>query len=290
MKLKEIFLTEALSPVVYHFTDFRNFHSILSKNAFYLAPTFASNEYSMSKGKTYYMSTARTRTGSFLAGRQEGVLMVLDGRRLSQRYGGTPVDYYGGSTTGMGMSEQEDRIVSNKDSIPNAMSYMLGVDILVETSDRRKLSLAVANAKILQSKNIPFRIYTNFNDWRVGSRKFISLEELEDILQEPTSSLDTGYQAFSERAKKVARGILFLFDKKISDIRNINDFSDDAIEALKALQNNSLANIIKNNMRSPDEEGRQLVYQISIRLRRNGLINLRDMERYIGDKWTPLLQ
>jgi len=82
------------------------------------------------------------------------VKFVLDGRRLKMRYRIVPVKYFKDST------EQEDRIISDKQFIPNAKQYILSVHMVINDS----LGSLV---EICKENNIPFFVYRNYEDFLI---------------------------------------------------------------------------------------------------------------------------
>lgn len=111
-----------LSPVLYHQTRLINAVNILRTNRFELKHSVGNEFESKVNGTDYYMSTARSMTSAYIAGKS-GVVFELDGVKLSQRYSGTAMDYFNPSrykyTSGPGdaraeLFEAEDRVFSDK--------------------------------------------------------------------------------------------------------------------------------------------------------------------------------
>lgn len=166
MKVTEI-LSEGLSPIVYHSTRAVPALNILRENEFVLRPVFTSSEHSYG-GRGFFLSTSRSKTGSF-AGAYMGnsfgglVMFTLDGRKIGQRHLGKSVDFFGPNRED-NYDEMEDRIFSDKPEIP-AFPYILSVDISYPLSfitEETRLAL-LEIIKILDDRNIPYSIY---NDYR----------------------------------------------------------------------------------------------------------------------------
>lgn len=108
MKIIDI-LTESVSPIVYHATDFISAKKILTDNAL--------------KSKAGFISTTRSLTGSYhTTNRIIGVIFQLDGNLLNQKYKSKPVgsEYYdydtGEFVPGGGKSngQLEDRVFTSE--------------------------------------------------------------------------------------------------------------------------------------------------------------------------------
>lgn len=183
-------LLERVSDVVFHATSVKNVISILNSDKFVLSPAFTgdasdpktgakSDSELDTKGRAYFLSTARTRTSIQFAGESNIVLLVLDGRKLSHNYSGKAVDYWDADIRKQlgGAYEEEDRIFSDKPSIDNASQYIQSIDILEPrwgnggTVEQGVIDLY----KLAQSKGIPVRVYNNKQDWYSGSDRHIPM-------------------------------------------------------------------------------------------------------------------
>jgi len=184
--LIEQIIFERLSAVLYHYTNISNVLEILNTDSFRLTPDIASKaETSFRKtDKIYYMSFSRSKTGQYhypTVG-STGVLLVVDGDKLNQRYSGTPVDYWEGTHK----DEMEDRLYSSKPYIKNAHQYISEIHILIKPKDnpdwetsrfiRRARKIYIASAK----ENIPVYFYTD-------NRSFNSLDKDKAV---PISSIE----------------------------------------------------------------------------------------------------
>ncbi len=115
------------------------------------------SDYKINKNKFFYLSTTRSKSSGFRKGDSK---IVLDGRKLKQRYKITPVDYWNWPKNdkqdtsayiySMKSLEQEDRIVTDKPSIPNAKDYLLGIHIYI----RNKIGTDVKNVRVKIIKNL----------------------------------------------------------------------------------------------------------------------------------------
>lgn len=139
-------INEGLSDILYHFTKLSNLMSILRQNAFHASTNIGmSTDLEKSAGRFFFFSTTRSRgssgSGAGFGSGARSVKIVLDGRKLGQRYKGVAVDYWNYSSKEsdyanmndyigtMKGKEMEDRIVTDRPTIPNASKYILAIHI-----------------------------------------------------------------------------------------------------------------------------------------------------------------
>jgi hypothetical protein len=112
-----------VSDVVYHRTSLNALVNLLETNRFLTTPAGGSvAERLINKGRDYYFSTMRSPQGDYPG----SITLLLDGRKLSQRYKGAPVDYWGPT---FDKNEMEDRIFTNLPYIENAASYIKEIHV-----------------------------------------------------------------------------------------------------------------------------------------------------------------
>jgi len=190
-------LTQAgISDTVYHYTSISSAANILQENRFALTFISGSDDIHKPKNKYYYLSTTRSKIGSYHISSAEnfGVLFKLNGTSLRNNYVGNPVDYWGREFRKVAPSknEMEDRIWSDKPFIEPATKYIEEVhiyfiDVTLE-SLKRHLKKLLMEAK---KRKIPTYIYTEEESAKVlDKRKAIPLSKI-DIktgLEEPSRS------------------------------------------------------------------------------------------------------
>ena len=191
MKLKDI-LTEGISQILYHDRGLNSAADILKNDRFTLSPLFRDpmeKEFISKNNKLFYMSFSRTKTGSFRETNfSNQTTFVIDGRKLGQRYHGKAIDFYGGNN--IEQSEQEDRLYSEYQYIPNATKYILEVHVFLKlpTTNAKKLLKTVAD--VCERKGIPLFVYRNRRDFLV-LRKERSQSYREFITEtEPSSEIE----------------------------------------------------------------------------------------------------
>ncbi len=185
-------LTEGATPVLYHYTHTGNLGKILANNEFSLATSLGTGAESPHdvKGAPYYLSTTRSKTGAYhQSPGNYSAMLVLDGQALAQNYKVKPVDYWG---QGFGQSEDEDRVYSREQTIPNASKYIKEIHILTEMKDfpgfsgdqtRRGLRKALIDGKKL---GVPMYLYRDRKAWILqDKRKALPVSQALDKPQEP---------------------------------------------------------------------------------------------------------
>lgn len=161
-------ILESHTQYLYHATSIHAADEILSSGIFRLSTskgTVSDDRFS----ELYFLSTARGKDNRFFKQLgTHGVIINLNGTKLSERYKIKPVDYWNEP----GMSEQEDRILSNKPTIPANSSNILEIHIRVpsrsQSNLQRKIRSLILNSK---KQNIPVFLYDNDQSFIYQIRK-----------------------------------------------------------------------------------------------------------------------
>ena len=165
-------LDEGASDVMYHFTNSGALVNILRTNEFILTAAVGSNaDFNINKNRFFFFSTTRSKSTGY---KQGNVKLELDGRKLKYNYKFIPVDYWQHSKNRSDYSsdsdyiralksgEQEDRIVSNQPTIPNAVSYIQKFHINNDRLNNTTIDLII---RYCNQYSIPLNIYNNSNDF-----------------------------------------------------------------------------------------------------------------------------
>lgn len=174
---------ESISKIVYHGTYVDRLYEILRTNEFQLTSNLGTSSDQIGGDYFYYLSVSRIKFGGYMRqfSMSNVVNIVLDGDKFNHRYKGGPVDYWGREFRSVGSSESklrndenEERIFSDKDSIPNATSYMKEIHISVSDKiakdEDEYYELLVDNdsyllykkiARMALSEGIPVYFYAN---------------------------------------------------------------------------------------------------------------------------------
>lgn len=167
-------LIEGNTERLYHFTNFIGVVGMMRDGKIKLSKLVGQQEVERTNNafpgagdKAFFLSTARNRSGEFLMNnfriREIGVLLSIDGRRVS-RYGRViPVSY---DETLRG--EQEDRIVSDKEFIP--------IDAVVSSVDVYVPRDLIEKFTVLRSIQEKFPNVRFFDDKQKFIRGYGSIE------------------------------------------------------------------------------------------------------------------
>lgn len=175
MKLCDILL-ERISDVVFRTVSPKIAVRNLSKNQFQLSPAFSPDQidFTFQKGRLFYLSTFRSLgTGwiKYKGGSNSIVLYVLDGRKLSQNYKGVPANYFTSAEVNISDREAEDRVVSNKAVIPNAVKYIKEIHVSVLPNDTYQAKDIKTLESLANNANIPIYFYTDNKNFQVLNKK-----------------------------------------------------------------------------------------------------------------------
>jgi hypothetical protein len=162
------FLLEAATDIVYHYTSIRSAQQILKDGAFKLSSVMGnkSEEELAPAGYPYFLSTSRSKMGDYhrYVG-TGGVMFVLDGRWLNQRYRVKPVDYWERSwqhSPGR-TRETEDRVFSRESEMP--IAPVQEIHVLLKEQDERQSPGARALLLAAKRQGIDTYFYANERDW-----------------------------------------------------------------------------------------------------------------------------
>ena len=217
-------ITEGASDILYHFTSKTNLINILKKNEFNLTFSIGdSPDFNVNRNKFFYFSTTRSKSSGFKKG---NVKLVLDGRKLKNNYKLIPVDYW--RLKSLKNSEQEDRIISDKPIIPNAINYILEIHMKDNTE-------IISNKEIYfisKKYNIPLFFYENEKDFLLQTNnKEINFNNKNNSLEydSETKNYENPYKFF-DLASLIAfndnQNYKKIIDILIDNEKELNDFNN----------------------------------------------------------------
>jgi hypothetical protein len=164
-----------LSDIVYHKVDLSTAVAIVESDKLMTSPAYGTPaDAAINKGYLYFVSFMRSPQSGYRRGQDtHQVLIQLNGRKISERYAGAPVDYWGPMYRkgDPGIYEMEDRLFTDKEWIPNVKSYITAFHVaMVEPMRFDVLTDQVAELELLEQKakkwKIPFYIYTKKASWK----------------------------------------------------------------------------------------------------------------------------
>ena len=215
MKLEN--LLESVTSLVYHFTYPNSALDILKTNKFILRSTFINAENREKRKKFYFLSTSHVKFGGYAIRNlaDSGVILVLDGSKFNQRYFGKPIDYWGRNfqidkEKRVKYNENEERIYSDKPTIPNARKYIKEIHVYV--NDKKNIYINDIYRDLLKEANkfgIPIYFYTNKTDFKtLNKRKALKISTLEHPWEFLNSIINLLKGKITEKDKKYFRGII----------------------------------------------------------------------------------
>lgn len=278
-------LNETVTDIVFHYTLLDNFFKILTTDRFMTSVAFATfADKKLNKGKLYFFSTARTKTGAYGSNRGwQDVCLVLDGQKLSQRYKGVAVDYWG-RDYGARSFESEDRIITDKPFIEKASSYIIEAHLNMDNmnKDHTKVYWEIREDLIEKAKNvlsmleergIPFWIYTHEQQYKNLTKK--AHTSFESWFKEVRETQEVGEPWGAERGPSADRYDRIKCPAEIVDALERDDYESLSTEAKKYLYR--LRNYTRDKQREleieihntrKDPEGREYVHKIASTMRK----------------------
>lgn len=272
MKINEI-LTESLSRIVYHYTNITSALKILSSGFFQLSSSVGSIEQQYApKGKTYFLSTTRTRHGGYhdTIGNQ-AVLFELDGDWFNRHYISHSVDYWENrdpAKVSHRSHEAEDRVFSKSPTIP--INGVISVHVYINPNADPEVRAWGRQVLIAAKKQgIAAYFYTDKQAWRnFDSRKKGDIAILTGQ-DRPISSVSRhkGYllpwvellqakdkSQLSKKADSLRYSLMYTYDKQsavgglkneLSNARKPNSGPDraHAVKIINFMQQNNLATV-----------------------------------------------
>jgi len=278
-------LHAGLSPVLFHYTGVYNTIKILESDEFRLSASIGteSDDAFRPGEKHYYLSTSRHALGGYHKGMQRGVLMILDGVALGQRYEGKAIDYWGETfrESDPSKAEAEDRIWSTSPTIPNARKYIKELRVIrQERQDSRDINWL--RKLLLESKKagIPIYVYDSPQDLLSGNKaKAIPISELTLKTNDPT------YMYSIKRGSMLSRWFEMYYKESAEDL------SDWALQTARNLYSDfyredfarSLSADLHNGKSKPEESGVTKMLKI---WKKEGIKTPREFIEILGDKWN----
>ena len=251
------FLKEGLTDVLYQYRSPQTILKILQKDAFYPSVGFGTpSEVDINKGYKYYLSFARNLRGTYHQQGKMAAYMVLDGRKLGERFKGSAVDYWlsGGGEFGTQhkKTEVEDRLFTNKPVIKDATQYIESIHVSIpiemksSTSDKvypiRYRTTQIETLKELDQEakylRIPIYFYSDEGAYRMkNTKKAISLDEWErelsdDQIEDFTSTYKPG-PVDTSRVDAIGKAIEAMLMKKQNYYEFLDSLPEDEAQFIR---------------------------------------------------------
>lgn len=171
--MRYIELLETINDVLYHSTSVPAAIKIISDNSFKLSKLTKDEMFAKIKNFPFYMSTSRTKSGSYINTLNEGVTFNLNKQKLKQKFQIYPVNYFRDRDVA---SESEDRIYSSVSSF-NAIPYIMEIHAFSKST--KSLSLLKG---LCETNNIQIWFYDSKKDWKFQLKtKAVTIQNNKDF-------------------------------------------------------------------------------------------------------------
>ena len=201
IKLKKLLLLEVHLEDLFHATYHTKLLKMMTDNAIKLA--FAGGtqaDMNLNRGFHFFLSTSRVKYGNWAGGDELGpktitrdVVINLNGRALTAAgYKVFPVDFWG---AGPDKSEQEERIVSNKDEIPFSSKFIKSIHVYLAIDPTHANSFTLERLheinKLAKTINIPIYFYpTEQGAYFKSQRIEKAVRDIDTLIPKPEWSKD----------------------------------------------------------------------------------------------------
>ena len=284
----EEFLTEAATDVVYHYTSVANAEKIVTSGEFLLASVTGSKaeQQYAPPGYPYFLSTSRSKVGDYhrYIG-NSGVMFVLDGQWLSQRYPVKPIDYWDRSwlhSDGTRTREAEDRVFSKDNAISTAC--VRAIHVLIKEQHEYQSPKIRSILLTAKRQGIPAFLYTDERAWLLqDTRKSVS----------PTQAPLKGPQP---AGRSYGRDYLEPWIELIMKKRK-EDLSPAGEKLWKNLmyygnyagEDNGLGTDM-GNARKPGSTDYPSAVKLNTYMRQHGIKSTEQLRDLVRDKWTAIAE
>lgn len=283
------FIVERLTSIVYRYVKLSEALAVLQDKEFKLTSVVGNRvEEPINQGYKFYLSTTRSKAGSYHQSPQMGgVMFKLNGDFYNTKVKGVPLDYWSKSRSyspkGPDRDEAEDRIMSNSPTLP--IDGVLEMHMILpdtskdpDNSFKQRVKEFVKLAKHLQ---IPTYLYTDLRSWVLQDKTKTISQKDHPIFTK--GRIDIGNSRFGEYIEPALNGVVELITK--SDEKQLTP------PAAKFLYNvryyntsDSVSNALSNANRS-DRAGYQYTVKIVNFMHKHGLKNTQDLDAYLKNKW-----
>jgi len=187
-------LNEIISGEIYHYTYPSSLYSILKNNKINLSSGVVASDDNLNN-KPFFLSLSRTKSLKLGFGGDKKTKMmsriVFDADKLNSRFKTAPVDYWGQEYkhyNSFKQFEYEERILSDKPTIPNISNYIKRIEIVITDIDTYEdfIKWFKAILSLSQKLNIPVNIYASETDLNLNRNRINDIilnkdsEEIED--------------------------------------------------------------------------------------------------------------
>lgn len=313
-------LTEALSDEVFHYTSLQHGLKIANTDTIYLQSALGGTADNMNTKEMYFLSLTRQRNANFgysYKFSKSGVRIEFDGRKLSQRFKGKAIDYWGSSMGKMSYyngdrntsfdskahhtrNESEDRMFSNEPTLYDAHKYIKRIDVIFNPQNETQYQYVYHMLMSKLSKYI--FVYDNENDFNKQSDNTLNKQINNDYGNygkyyntKPNDNTDIKSYAYI-----LGKILNFIFSGEISEKNTgkeaanllkqyglekylngqlINNIKKGNIGNIRNIID-EISNVISDFSRQPNEETQKIVKLLTDYFKKHNLKTYRDALKY----------
>ncbi len=313
-------LKEALSDNVYHYTSLNSALKIVNSDTIFLQSALGGSADNTNRKELYYMSFTRQKNVNFgyaYKFRTDGVRIEFDGQKLSQKFKGKAIDYWGSSMGKMSYytdarkndsfdskahhtsNESEDRLFSNEPALYDAHKYIKRIDVIFDPTKENQYQYVYH--MLMSRLGRWIFVYDNENDFNKQSDNTLNKKIIDDY-----ENYDKYYD--TKPNDKIGRKTYDNVVGKVLQLIFAGEFHNDEVgrESAKLLKQyglekymngalitrinngyynikdlmNDVSNEISGLSRQPNEESHKVVKLLTDYFKKHGFRNYRDLYKY----------
>lgn len=284
---------EGLSDTVYHFTGLKQATEILMKDEFKLSPSFASDVEGELSEKLWYLSTTRSRLGSYHKSDIFGVLFQLDGRKLNSISKGKSIDYWGKLSPDS--DEMEDRLITDTATIPSN-KFIEKVEVLVAKNSTDDVQEKFAKFIYMYCKKntIPVVVYNDRIGLKTRNLKYTySHSEIMNFAKNHKVDRSPTYSDKSDARRKLNRYSYFYGFMEMYYAKDKDDMSDDAKKVYRDIMNSPdafriIQAEIKNHSSANVNDPKNFVEKFSVIMKKERVRNVKQLVDKLKSRYRKI--
>lgn len=293
-------LSEALSDEVFHYTSLNTGLKIANTDTIYLQSALGGSADNTNRKELYYLSLTRQRNVNFgysYKFKTAGVRIEFDGRKLSQRFKGKAIDYWGSSMGKMSYyngnrdtdldskahhtsNESEDRMFSNEPTLYDAHKYIKRIDVIFNPQDKNQYQYVY---HMLMSKlNRWIFVYDNENYSRYYDTKpndKADRKTYANVLAKILKFMFAGEVSEKDSGREAANLLKQYGLEKYLNGQLISNINSGYYGGMRGIMD-EISNEISGLSRQPNEESQKVVKLLTDYFRKHGLKSYRDALKY----------
>jgi hypothetical protein len=283
-------LSEArMESSLYHFLDTSHVLDALNRGSFQLGIASAVDD-RFQKGRPFYLSMSRSPVGRYTRDHRGGVIIEFNKDWLRSRYKIIPVDHWEGMKSGaIPDSEQEDRLISDRPSIPiptPATDMIRAIHLTLSDDDRWTDTRGMTTERrlVIAAKRlgIPVHLY-NGRNYALPSQE-VSLGSAKDKLMK--TPVDAPWPRSYRSSDSLKPYVELLYATKKSELSK---------RATRILSNivgfyvRDAINTLDGDLHNARSMDREAAHKLVVQLRKFGIRSPKQYVEFVENRWKPIL-